>query len=513
MLNWLKGDKVNHPFADARHAKAVIDSFPANDPWQTLEDANYWLHSINQTAGFKLVKRFELIDQLDIATREAQEKLLDTYNGLREQDKIQEKRIWKTSSDFWHASAAGYLACLDQAQDDKNVSAATKGQWLVIAARGIRALRQQVKWVLMRYGMVRPEIWKEIGRYTAFAEKGGFADKLVELYPVSGQSTVHYEFLRLMMLWASSPSGLSPVEQDVAERIIVHLTSKFRFEMTQWDDCGYRFDLDGILPPLRLTRSTTINAGTRFFDASEARQAAQAMLSLVTGTGSMPAGADLGPGVEAVTVAKVLKHLLFNWAKEMPSRASERRRTAMTLHVVHGFQNVQGAVAPELSEGLDFSDTLAYDTWIAEDVSVGGFGVIVPANKGEWLKVGVLLGVRTEIESSWSVGIVRRVKSDEHRQHHAGIQLISRTAQLVHLRTLAAVEQGGKRQSAILLSTQPSPNGSLHVIARHDLFDGKEPLEAMYGNPARTVMLEGAGLLENSDDFDWLRYRFSEPFY
>jgi hypothetical protein len=512
MLSWLKGDKVDHPFADDKHAKKVIGSFPANDPWQTLEDANYWLESINSTAGFKFDRRVTLVEALDIATRKAQKTLLNAYHELGENDKIQEKRIWKTMTDFWRVLANGYLACVAQAQDGKNISSDMRAQMPVIAARGLRALRHQMKWVLFRYGMVRPETWAETARYMSFAEVIGFpTGKQMDIYPISRSSSVVYEFLRLMMLWASSPSGLSPVEQEIAERMIAHLTPKFRYEIRQWDGCDYCFDLDGLRPPLRLMRSTPISTGTRFFDASEARQAAQAMLSLVTSTGSLPVDLELGPNGEAITVAKVLKHLLFNWAKEMPPRASERRKTAMTLHVVHGYQNVQGAVAPELSEGLDFSDTLAYDTWIAEDVSVGGFGVIVPAGKGEWLKVGVLVGVRSETESSWSVGIIRRVKGDEHRQYHIGIQLVSRTALLVNLRSLTAMRHGGKRQSAILLSTQPSPNGGLHIIARHDLFSGNDALEAMYGNPPATAMIEATGVVEAGDDFDWLRYKLSEP--
>lgn len=511
MLSWLKGDKVDHPLADAKQAKKVIDAFPANDPWQTLEDANYWLESINETAAFKLEQRFELIDQLDVATRKAQETLLNTYNVLSEQDKVQERRIWKTVTDFWRVIAAGYLACVVQAQEGKGAPSAMKQQLPVIAARGLRALRHQMKWVLMRYAMVRPEIWSEIGRCVAFAEAGEFSDKPVDMYPAAGSSSIGYEFLRVMMLWASSPSGLSPAEQDVAERIIVYLTVKFRFGLKQWDDCDYCFDLDGQRPPLRLAPEMPVSPETRFFDAKEARQAAKAMLSQVAATGILPAGVELGAGVEAVRVAKVLKHMLFNWAKEMPPRASPRRKTAIMLHVVHGFQSVQGAVAPELSEGLDFSDALAYDTWVAEDVSAGGYGIIVPAGKGEWLKVGVLVGVRSETESLWSVGIVRRVKSDEHRQYRIGIQLLSRSAMLVYLRTLVAMERSGKRQTAILLSSQPSPNGSLHVIARKELLDGHDALEAMFGNPPSTIMLEPQGVVETGDDFDWLRYRLSTP--
>jgi hypothetical protein len=33
----------------------------------------------------------------------------------------------------------------------------------------------------------------------------------------------------------------------------------------------------------------------------------------------------------------------------------------------------------------------------------------------------------------------------------------------------------------------------------------------MYGNPPSTVMMEPLGVVEAGDDFDWLRYKLSEP--
>ncbi len=512
MLSWFKGEKaIDHPLAEEKNAQKIISAFPANDPWQMLEDVNYWLDSVNTTAAFKLERRFGLLDALDIATRAAQKSLLDSYHHLKENDKIQERRIWKTMTDFWRLIADGYLLCIAQAKEAKSPDNQTAQVVLVTAARGLRALRHQMKWVLFRYGMVRPETWSEAARCLAFAEATGVADKHVDLYPVARPCSVNHEFLRLMMLWASSPSGLSPPEQEVAERMIAHLTPAFRYGAKPWAGCDYCFELDGSRPPLRLMQGAQVGAGTRFFDASDASTAAQALLTKIRSSGELPGDLDLGADANAASVIRVLKHLLFNWAKQMPPRASERRRTAMALHVVHGYQNVQGAVAPELSDGLDFSEALSHDTWVAEDVSAGGYGAIVPAGKGEWLKVGVLVGVRSETESLWSMGIVRRVKSDEHRQYHAGIQLISKTALLVYLRTLSAVERGGKRQSAILLSQKPSPNGSLHIITRSALLSGRDPMEAMYGNPPKTVLMEPMGVVEAGDDFDWLRYKLSEP--
>jgi hypothetical protein len=512
MLSWLKGDKVDHPLANAREAKKIVDGFPTKDPLKTLEDAGYWLGSVTEAPGFKVDHRFEVIDLLDVATRKAQEQLINTYVTLLDSDRLQEKRLWKAATDFWKVLGDAYLGAVNQAQDLQSVPVTFKPQLPVVAARAMRALRHQMKWTLMRYGVVRTEVWAEIAHCTRLVEAAGLAETMITLYPqATEQTSPCYEFLRVMMLWAISPSGLSPIEQDVAERLLVTLTPKFRFDMKPWNGCDYYFDLDGGRPPLRLMSASPVTAACRFFDVNEARQTLQATQSLVSSTGKLPAGFDLGPIAEAPTITRVLKHVALNWAKVMPRRTSERRKTAMRLNVMHGYQNVQGAIDPGIGEGLDFSDTLSHDAWIAEDVSAGGYGVIVPSGKGEWLRVGILVAVRSETESAWSLGIIRRMKGDEHRQHRIGIQLISKAAVPVYLRSLTGVEQGAKRQNAILLSARPSPSGSLHIVARRDLFGGRDPLEAQYGRPPTTIILEPSGIVESGHDFDWLRYKLSVP--
>jgi hypothetical protein len=510
MLNWLKGDKVDHPLANAKEAKKMIDEFPYKDPQKTLEDASYWLGSVNDTEGFKLERRFEIIDMLDMATRRSQSHLLNAYLKLREEDRVQEKRIWQTASDFWLHLGNSYLSCANQAQDIRAVPSAFRPRLAVVAARSMRASRQQMKWVLMRYGVERQAIWEETARCMKLAESADAVEKRLELYPGAVEQTSPAdEFLRLMLFWAAAPSSLSPIEQDIAERLVLHLTPKFHFNATSREGCEFGFALEEERPPFRLLRSTPVTAATRYFAVSDARQAAQAMLATVTSSGSLPSGIEWGPAADTITVARVLKHVGINWAKELPARASERRRTALRLHVVHGYQNVQGAIEPGIGEGLDFSDTLAHDSWIAEDASSRGYGVIVPPGKGEWLRVGVLVALRSETDSSWNLGVIRRVKADERRQHHIGIQLISKTAEPVYLRSLTGVEHGSKRQIGILLSARPSPNGSLHIVVRRDLFNGREPLEALFGTPPLPVILEPGGVVESGHDFDWLRYKLS----
>ena len=112
---------------------------------------------------------------------------------------------------------------------------------------------------------------------------------------------------------------------------------------------------------------------------------------------------------------------------------------------MNGYQNVLGAIEPGIGDGLDFSSTLSYDSWVAEDVSAGGYGVIVPVGKGEWLRVGIIVALHSDMDSAWQLGVIRRVKGDERRQFHIGIQLISKSPVSVHLRSLIGVEQGSRR--------------------------------------------------------------------
>lgn len=506
MLSWLRSEKVDHPLANAKDAKRIVDEFPYKDPQKCVEDASYWITSVNETPEFRWDKRYEVLSLLDTATRKCQEQLLAAYVTLPDNDRTQEKRLWKICTDFWGALGTGYQACVDQAAQPKAVTGALKPHTPVLAARALRALRQQLKWALMRYSIVRTGIWQDVARCVAFAEAQGVITTPVAVYAGNDNSPCD-EFLRAMMLWAASPSGLSPVEQDVAERIVAALTPKFKFAAQAWDGCDYCFDLDGARPPLRLTRSTPVSAATRYFDGTEAHQAVQTMFTTLSTTGDIPRGFDPGPVADLAMIGRVLRHLQINWAKVMPSRAHERRRTAASLSVVHGFANVLRTLNPEAGEGLDFAPPAQPESWVAEDVSVGGFGVVVPVGRGEWLRVGMLLALRTETDSAWSLGVIRRVKADEHRQHRIGVQLISKSPVGLMLRTLAAAAQGRKAHGALLLSARPSPNGSLHVVASRDLLTGREALEASYGKPPVTVQFDAGGVVESGHDFDWLRYK------
>ena len=144
---------------------------------------------------------------------------------------------------------------------------------------------------------------------------------------------------------------------------------------------------------------------------------------------------------------------------------------------------------------------------MAEDVSLGGLGVVVPVGRGEWLRVGMRLTLRTETDSAWGLGVMRRVKADEHRQHRIGVQLISKSPVALMLRRLAVAARGRKAHGAPLLLARPSPNGSAHLVASRGLLTGREAPEASYGKPPVKAQFDGRGVVESGHDFGWLRYK------
>lgn len=510
MLAWLKRDKSDHPLANDKAARKIVEGFSYRDPVKALDEANHWLASVNATPVLGLLRRFELLDLLDEATRKSQERVIDIYLGLSEDDP-QSARIWATASAYWKLLGDGYLACARQCNDNAAVPATLKPKLSLLATRGLRALRNQVKWTLLRYGMLRTEIWVECGRFTILAESVDGAANEIELYAGgAAQSSPNHELMRVMMYWSAMPSGLSPVEQDLADRVVLYLTPKFRTSARLADDYDYFFDLDGSRPPLRLVRSAPVSATTRYFDVGAARDMLRAMYAVAGKAGNLPVGPVWGPAAESNVVVRVLRHLWVNWGKELPARVASRRKSDETLNSTHGFQNVLGVVAPEAVEGAAAGNVIT-NSWIAEDISAGGCGVVVPEGNGESLRVGVLVAFRTEAQSMWQVGIIRRVREHNYRQHHVGIQVVSTAAQVIPIRTLTGARQGHKRECGLLLGEQPLDNGNLQILARRDIFSGREPVEATFGRDQKTVILEPGGVVESGQDFDWLQYRLPEP--
>ncbi|MGH8634348.1 MAG: hypothetical protein ACRET7_09470, partial [Burkholderiales bacterium] len=429
-INWL-GGKVDHPMSDAKRAREVIDALPVNDPAKSLEEITEWLDSINQIAEFKLNQRFENIELLDGAARNPVRKLSQDYLSMHRQLKFQENRLWNANFGLWRQLGDGYLKCLKQYDDGLIGMTLIRKSLPVIVARAIRALTFQLKWKLLRYGPVEKRIWAELAQAYAIAEQRGFADSAIAIYPgARGEGTVKREFLTAMMLSASSPEGLPPLRQEIAERTAAHLAATFRIS-NRPDGCTHCVDLASPGPAVRLFKGVEPGATLRFFGAGKGLADLNQLLGKIAETGAVPDGVNLGGDYGKDNVVGTFRHLAQYWSQNPPARSSERRPSVGRITVVPGLKDILKTLDPSDDDTLDFSLSQpagSGESWIVEDVSDGGYGTIIPTVKSDWIRVGTLVGVQNEAAKYWGIGLIRRIMRDDKQQRHVGIQLLTTTA-------------------------------------------------------------------------------------
>jgi len=151
-------------------------------------------------------------------------------------------------------------------------------------------------------------------------------------------------------------------------------------------------------------------------------------------TNAMPSSVNLGGNYEPRVVLEVLDHLALCWSAQPPERKAPRHRVKSRVTITYGFDGVLAALDPG---GEVLFDPEKIESWIVENVSAGGFGALVPQLRGDWLKIGRLLGLQPEGGSNWLIGVVRRFQRDASQQGAVGIQTLGRAAQTARVRLVS----------------------------------------------------------------------------
>jgi hypothetical protein len=504
------GGKPDHPMADPKRAKALIAEFPVNNPVKALEEVTFWLESVSNTEGFKLDYRYELYDALDQAAKNHQRKLSQDYLNTDRQEKFRESKLWNTEFEFWKMLGHAYNQCIELFQAGASGAGSIKKDLPAIVARVMRSLTLQHKWAALRYGPVDDRVWAELGRIYLFAESKGFATKPVAMYPgAHGGGTVEQEFLKALMLGVSSTDGLTPIKQEIAERTVAHFGKFYKLEDKPVPECNYFFDLSMRKPPARIMKGLKPDPMIRYFGAGDALPGLRQLILDIKAKEGVPSDVNLGGAYETGLVTSVMGHLSVYWSDKPPARSSERRQIATRLTVVHGLKEILRCINPAQDEiSLDFHAMDGSESWIVENISDGGFGVIVPQVKGDWIKVGTLLGVQSESAQYWGAGIVRRITHDDFQQRRVGIELISKSAIPVHLAPASNVSSINALRfgdDGVLLSTSPDKNGDISILLPIGSYSQRQALEMIVRG--KQYYLMPRNLVEGGADFDLAKFK------
>ena len=442
MANWFGRGKPEHPLADSAKVRELIANLPAKDSAQALGEIATWLELMKRAEDLELEHRFRNLDLLDGASRDHEHEVLRDYLATPRQKKSHEEKLWSAAYGLWRELGAGYQQCLRQSE--KGAAGASKSSLPIFVGRASRALRQQLRWALLRYESAETGVWADLGRLYQIAETAGFVDEAIAVYPgSSGSGTVKQEYLKALMLAASATESLQPVSQDIAARIVAHCCKSFVISKAPGEGRTHWIDFAAPKAPARLVRDPPSGATVRYVGAGAALKELEQIRAHIAYTRSLPEGLDLnGKQHDDEVLLSLLKHLEQDWAGKSQARRFERRKVATRVTVVPGLSDIIEALEFAVNDSLDFTHQAAAESWIAEDMSEGGYGAVIPSVSGDWVEVGSLVGVEGESFRVWRVGLIRRVTRNEQHQQRVGVQLLTQSATLVKLRWKTAGDPG-----------------------------------------------------------------------
>jgi len=495
MLNLFTGGKPDHPLANPKEAKRLLEALPQQE-LKALEELANWLDSTSLAEGFKPAERLQLVGQIDDAAQPRLRKVARDYFSAQRPSKYQESLMWKQLHEYWRHAGLAWARVIDALQADAKALP-------VPLVRALRSLGQQIKWQHMRYGPIDPSVWGVINKVYALAEARGLAE--AKAVPAAGlpESTPKLEFLKAAMFSSSSPDGLLPAEVELAERLIAELAPGFHIGAKAAKDLIYWIDLGQPMAPARVLKAPPATPALRCFGPGRSLATVEAYWQKIATTRQVPSTPNLGGVYEPEVVIEVAQHLALYWSPEPPERQHQRHNVKSRLAVAHGFDGIVEALGGGSGGGssLDFNASAASaESWIVENVSAGGLGAIVPQVKGDWLQVGALLAMQPDGGANWVVGVVRRLNRITGQEARVGIQTLSRAPSVARFAMRDLGEQVG-----ILLPSPVLGSGETAIAMKTGIYARGQNLETRVDGKHHVYMPQGGA--ERGEDYDLVRFR------
>jgi hypothetical protein len=238
----------------------------------------------------------------------------------------------------------------------------------------------------------------------------------------------------------------------------------------------------------------------RYFSAAGALKEIEKLIQTVKSTGTLPSGLASGLSSEKEVALDVLEHLALNWSPKPPERKAPRHKVKSRLAAIYGFESVLATLGSPAAS-LDRSKI---ESWVAENVSTGGFGASVPQLKSDWLKIGCLVGLQPEGGTNWIVGVVRRFQREGAQNGSVGIQTLSRNPLAVKVRLQSGQATSRDEETAILLNPSDSAP-EVDLLVRGAVLVSGQNLQIERNGKAYLLMPTGDR--ERGDDYELVRCR------
>jgi len=483
---------------------AVIDfvGTPPPDAAQMLTEIGVQLQGVHSDTDRRVADVIDLVEAADWRGKDLVSELNARFLAAgKDTESSDQVLIWEAVTLYLSRLAAAYVVLVRLFQTYSRGWAEVGDRLPQVIARAIRTTSLRLKWQRMRYRPVETDIWKTLSQLWSYVEDKGLARARVLVY--EERSTLQREFVKPLMFAMSAVDSLPPAELDVADKMIAHFAGHFELKQYPAKGCYFLIDIDQWTPAVRYRPGDVVRLGSRFFGPGDTVDEIENLSSQLAAGAISTNEINLHEFAEIEIVVEVLAHLQRHWSIRRPERREERRHSLSQIAIVSGYTEIVKRIESNDMSVRDEEEE--FESWSVENESEGGYGAVLPDERGEKLHVGELIAVRPTGSRVWAVGVIRRLAAQDVARRYVGIELLARGIQAV---PLANTTTGEQIQMGLLLPSHVGDSvgqGEIHLLLPTDGFSPDISLEMeVYDN---RYLLEPRMVLETGDDFEVARYR------
>lgn len=495
---------TEHFLVNPQNLERFLSELSVDIPLGALDDILSALDSLKYAELSGMV-RFGIIQKMDAAAQPFLQSVASDYLYSRRLSRSEEDRLWTAVYNVRIGLVKQYEVCLMAAGRQDQKGGQLKYQLPLLIVRLLAGLGEVQKWSSFRYDEMRSEFWITLGAAYLLAETEGFSRNPLQIFPEKGEmiSPAH-KYLKAQVFQVSSLDALRPQEIDLADRLIVYLLSSFELGSERRPESLFWVDASVPNPPGRMaTCPQASTPGMRFFHPGVAVERLNGLITDLEQGRELPSQIDPDKHCSSNSILLVMRHLMAYWSASPPQRVHERHPVTHQVSVLPGLVSCLVVFSQEFG-GRPAG--LPLETWVVENVSRGGFGVTVEQTKGDWLKVGALLALKSDLVEGWVVAVVRRYHRVGESGAQVGMATISRRVACVDLRprTPPGALPSPRNEPALWLQDNGG-QGEVILVLPPQTFDINANMEFDYRG--RIVLLKPTTLLELGSGYEIAQYK------
>ena len=474
------------------------------DPASMLEKIGARLEGVHRITDVRVAEAIELVQAADLQGKDLVRELRTRFvAGGADTKSSDNVRIWEVVSHYSSQLASAYVALVGLFQTYAKGWVEAGDKLPMVIARAIRATSSRMTWQRMGYRPVDSGIWETLSQLLSYAEDKGLLSAQVLVY--EEKSTFQREFVKPLMLAMSAVDNLPPVEVDIAGSVIAYFAERFELQSYPTKSCYFLINVDQWTPAERYRSGETVRLGSRFFGPGDAISEVEKLAARLAEGANSANQIKLHEFADIETVVRVLAHLERHWSNTRPERREVRRHSLSEIAVVPGFSEIVKCIeSNDLS--VKYEDEEEFEIWAVENESEGGYGTVLPVERGKKLRVGELIAIRPSGSRVWGVGVIRRLLAvQDVARRYVGIQMLARGIQAVQLMNAKSGERTG---TGLLLPSHvgnSAGKGEINLLLPAGGFSPDFNLEMRVYD--KRYLLEPQIALETGDDFVVARFR------